>query len=351
MAPEQVEGKEADERSDIFSFGVVLYEMITGQRPFNGDTQASGPGGALEGSAAADESAPACASRAALERVVRKCLEKKPDDRWQSARDLKPMLELIDLDAPPSTSTSSASVPIQVPSRKRWLWPSLAAAALMIAGAGLVLWAPWRAQNNQEAVRFQIPSTNDIRFILGGFPAISPNGKWIVFPATGSDNMTRMYLRALDSVEVRPLAGTESPSSLPAPVFWSPDSRFIAFSATVGTTPGKLKKLDISGGPPQVVCDVPSAVPGAGWNRDGVMVLGTNTGPLLKVSAAGGVATPITAIDSSRKETAHRFAQFLPDQKHFIYYRSSSDPQFSGVYVGSIDAKPAEQNLEAGPAH
>ncbi|MBZ5632126.1 MAG: serine/threonine-protein kinase [Acidobacteriia bacterium] len=344
MAPEQVEGKEADERSDIFSFGVVFYEMITGQRPFSGDTQA-----AVLASLLKDQPPPLSqrqpATPRALERVVRKCLEKKPDDRWQSARDLKPTLELIDLDAPPSTSTSSASVPIQVPSRKRWLWPSVAAAALMIVGAVLALWAPWRPRNNQEAVRFQIPSTSDIRFILGGFPAISPNGKWIVFPATGSDNVTRMYLRALDSVEVRPLAGTESPASLPAPVFWSPDSRFIAFSATVASTPGKLKKLDISGGPPQVVCDVPSAVPGAGWNRDGVMVLGTNTGPLLKVPAAGGVATPITAIDSSRKETAHRFAQFLPDQKHFIYYRSSSDPQFSGVYVGSMDAKPAGQSL------
>ncbi len=345
MAPEQVEGKETDERSDIFSFGAVFYEMITGQRPFLGDTQA-----AVLAALMKDQPAPMNQRQPGvprqLERIVRKCLEKKPDDRWQSARDLKPMLEMIDLDAPQVSSTSSSvPIPLESRARKKWLWTAVSAAALTIIGVGVVLWAPWRAHSNQEAIRFQIPSTNDIRFILGGFPAISPNGKWIVFPATGSDNVTRMYLRALDSVEVRALAGTESPTSLPPPVFWSPDSRFIAFSATGGTTPGKLKKLDISGGPPQIVCDVPSAVDGAGWNRDGVMVLGTNAGPLLKVSAAGGVAAPITALDPTRKETAHLFAQFLPDQKHFLYYRSSSDPQFSGVYAGSIDAKPDQQSL------
>jgi serine/threonine protein kinase len=344
MAPEQMEGKEADERSDIFSFGVVLYEMITGQRPFTGDSQASILAALLK------DQPPSMSQRQpaiprALERVVRKCLEKKPADRWHSAYDLKPMLEMIDLDAPPSTSSISGSVPIQTPSKKRWLWPAAVLAAVVIIGALLLYWAPWSRQENLEAIRFQIPSTDDIRFILGGFPAISPNGKWIVFPATGSDNTTRMYIRSLDSVDVRPLPGTETPS-LPAPVFWSPDSRFIAYSATVASTPGQLKKLDISGGPPLVVCDVPSAVPGAGWNRDGVMVLGTNNGPILKVSAAGGVATPITALDANRRESAHRFAQFLPDQHHFLYYRSASDPQFSGVYVGSIDAKPEEQDLK-----
>src|SRR4029077_18346020 len=123
-------------------------------------------------------------------------------------------------------------------------------------------------------------------------------------------------------------------------VFWSPDSRFIAFSSSGGYAPGQLKKLDISGGPPQVLCDVPSAVPGGAWNQDGVIVMGTNVGALLRVSAAGGVATPMTVLDRARKESAHRGPQFLPDGRHFIYYRASSDRQVSGFYVGSIDAKP-----------
>src|SRR6185312_11579231 len=143
MAPEQVEGKETDERSDIFSFGVVLYEMITGQRPFTGDTQAAVLAALLK------DQAPPMSQRQpttprALERVVRKCLEKKPDDRWQSARDLKPTLELIDLDAPP-TSMSSAStsvpIPVQTP-RKKWLWPAVAATVLVVlAGGGYQWWS------------------------------------------------------------------------------------------------------------------------------------------------------------------------------------------------------------------
>src|SRR6202165_4339828 len=146
MAPEQVEAKETDERSDIFSFGVVFYEMITGQRPFTGDTQA-----ATLASLMKDQPAPMSqrqpAVPRALERVVRKCLEKKPDDRWHSARDLKPTLELIDLDAPPPSSASaSVPIPVQIPSierkpRKAWLWPAIAAALVLIAAAGA--WALW----------------------------------------------------------------------------------------------------------------------------------------------------------------------------------------------------------------
>ena len=143
MSPEQVEGKDTDERSDIFSFGVVFYEMITGQRPFTGDTQAAVLACAAQRSAAADESACESAQPAVprqLERVVRKCLEKKPDDRWHSARDLKPTLELIDLDAP-GTSISSASasvpIPVQTPAKRKWLWPALAGALLVVLAAGV----------------------------------------------------------------------------------------------------------------------------------------------------------------------------------------------------------------------
>ena len=130
MAPEQVEGKETDERSDIFSFGVVFYEMITGQRPFTGDTQAAVLASVLkEPPPPMSQWQPAVPRQ--LERVVRKCLEKKPDDRWQSARDLKPMLEMIDLDAPQvGTGSSSVPIPIQTPSPRSWMWPGIAAVAV-----------------------------------------------------------------------------------------------------------------------------------------------------------------------------------------------------------------------------
>src|SRR5262249_26095509 len=158
-----------------------------------------------------------------------------------------------------------------------------------------------------------IQSTDKFTFITGGGPAVSPDGRWAVFPATGADGVTRMWLRALDSVEVRPLAGTESPTNLPPPVFWSPDSRFVAFYSGGNNSAGQLKKLAISGGPPQTICDVLGAVPGGAWNRDGVILFGTNTGAIQRVAAAGGIPTPMTVLNASRKERAHRKPQFLPD--------------------------------------
>ena len=149
-------------------------------------------------------------------------------------------------------------------------------------------------------------------------------------------------------MEVRPLTGTESGNNLPPPVFWSPDSRFVAFSSTPGPfAPGQLKKLDISGGPPQTICDVPAAVPGGTWNSDGVIVFAANTSPgLFRVSAAGGTAAPITVVDPARRETAHRFPRFLPDGRHFLYLRVSNKPENLGIYAGSIDTKPEEQSLK-----
>ena len=131
-------------------------------------------------------------------------------------------------------------------------------------------------------------------------------------------------------------------------MFWSPDSRFIAFSFTNGPfTSGQLKKLDISGGPPTTICDIPAAVPGGTWNSDGVIVFAANNAPgLMRVSAAGGMATPLTSLDRARGETNHRYPRFLPDGKHFLYQRMSNIPENRGIFVGSIDAKPEEQRLE-----
>ena len=189
MAPEQVEGKETDERSDIFSFGVVFYEMITGQRPFTGDTQAAVLAALLK-----DQPPPMSqrqpATPRALERVVRKCLEKKPDDRWHSARDLKPTLELIDLDAPPASTSASASVPIPVqtpPQGKRWLWPAIAAASWSC-------WAPAEPTPTSTA-RFPFPTPSASKSVCRAAEiwedaAVSPDGRKLAFVvrATGREH-------------------------------------------------------------------------------------------------------------------------------------------------------------------
>ena len=141
---------------------------------------------------------------------------------------------------------------------------------------------------------------------------------------------------------MRPLPGSEDPSNEPSQIFWSPDSRFVVFHSLSG---GKIRKLDISGGSPQTLCDARVAV-GFAWNTDGLILFGSSFDALKRVSAAGGVATPMTVLDASRKETGHRWPQFLPDGHHFLYHRASANPQYTGIYVGSIDAKPEEQSLK-----
>jgi Tol biopolymer transport system component len=229
---------------------------------------------------------------------------------------------------------------------KKWLW--IAVPAALVLAAAVVLWAPWRSEVNVLPVRFQIQPIEKMTFIPGSFPQVSPNGRWVVFPATTDDGVTRMWLRSLDSVEIRPLMGTESGNNLPPPVFWSPDSRYIAFSSTPGPfAPGQLKKLDISGGPPQTICDIPAAIPSGAWSKDGTILFGANANTgISRVKAAGGMPTPVTVLDRARKETAHRFPQFLPDGHHFLYFRASTDPEMMGVYIGSLDAKPESQSLQ-----
>ncbi len=341
MAPEQVEGKEADERSDIFSFGVVFYEMITGQRPFNGDTQAAVLAAILK-----DQPPPMSqrqpAVPRALERVVRKCLEKRPDDRWHTARDLKPTLELIDLDAPTmggSMSSASASVPIPIqpaekPKSRSWLWPAITGGlALALGATAYTLWPRQTAPD--RATRFQVKLPDNVSFYQ--YVSVSPDGHKLVFAS--NNNEGGLWIHELDSLTWRALPETKGAVS----PFWSPDSRFLGFAVN-----SDLKKIEVAGGPPQTLATLPYSVGTGAWNKDGVIVFGARGGrgvPLMRVSSAGGVPVPVTEVDRSRGETFHALPSFLPDGKHFVFLRTGA-PEIRGIYIGSLDTKPAEQSKE-----
>lgn len=326
MSPEQVEAKEADERSDIFSFGAVLYEMITGRRAFEGDSQASVLASLLK-----DQPPPISERQPgvprALARVVRKCLEKKPDDRWQSARDLKSGLELIDLEAPPSGSSGSG-IPAQAPSRRRWIWPAVAAAAIVIAaGAAYKFWPDSRPIG--RVTRFQVPLPEGAQIVdIDFYVRVSPDGSKLAFTTSGDKG--GIWIRDLDAVNARLLAGT---TGALAP-FWSPDNKSLAFGLG-----HQLMRIDLAGGPPQVICESIFVVGSGFWTEDGEIVFGPRgAGLLQRVKAAGGIPQPVTA--RLPGETYHALPSLLPDGRHFLYL---IDGPKSGVYVGSLDTKPDQQ--------
>jgi len=326
MAPEQVEGKETGERSDIFSFGIVLYEMITGQRPFGGDTQAS-----LAASILKDQPAPMSIAQPttprALDRLVGKCLEKKPEDRWRSAQDLKAALELIDPDAAQAAASSSGtSVRVSSGARRGWLKGAIVAVALLAISAAA--WWLWPKPAPVRASRFQVTLPENVTF--SEYVSLSPDGRKLVFNATGEQ--TGLWIHDLDTLEWRKLEGTEGAVS----PFWSPDSRFLGFGAG-----NELKKIEVASGTPQTLCEISQPVGTGSWNRDGVIIFGPYkvAGPIRRVSSAGGIAAEMTKPDQAAPW--HFLPQFLPDGKHFLYLRVLG--QKNGIYAGSLDSRPEEQ--------
>ena len=326
MAPEQLEGKPADVRSDIFAFGLVLYELITGKRPFTGTSHATVIASILKDQAPPLHELQPLAPPG-LEPVLQTCLEKDPEQRWQSAREVKHALRWTALHAAPA-------VPAAAKNSRRW---QPAAAALALIALGLAGWMLWPKKESRAPItRFQIPLPDELTF--GQYLSLSPDGrKLIVNTGRGS-----LWIRDLDALEWRRLPDTDGAAS----PFWSPDSRFLAFAVQ-----NQLKKIDISGGPAQTLCTLSTGTVGSGsWNREGVIIFGNRpSGGILKVSQAGGVPTVVTTVDGSRGEAFHTLPIFMPDGKHFIYFQQGgsgvggASPYTAGVYGASVDTKPAEQ--------
>jgi len=325
MAPEQLEGKEADARSDIFAFGSVLYEMATGRRAFEGKSHVSLMAAILE------HDPPPVSTLQSLspprfDDVVRICLAKNPDDRWQSAADLVHELKLVGLQAKAPAATSKGAG-----TRERLLW-SAALAVAVIAGVAVY----WAASVREEPAKVAF----EVRANMGGVTnpimfALSPDGRNLVALVQEAD-AARLWLRPIERVTGVSLKGTEGVSRVTPPIhpFWSPDGRRIGFFAD-----RKLKTMDMSGAPPQTLADAPAARGGA-WNHNGVIVFApAAAGPLFRIAAAGGERVQVTELDKSRGDAAHRHPRFLPDGVHFFYTVTSAKPEVSGIYVGALDSK------------
>ena len=325
MAPEQLEGGTVDARTDIFALGAVLFEMATGKRAFEGKSKAS-----LIASILAAEPKPVSALQpmtpASLDRIVRLCLEKEPDERWQSAHDIAIELRAVKEAVADRRPVRTAIVP--------WIVAGLFAVAAITSA--ILLWNRTRAERLATPVRTYVMPPDNATFDFlnaGAPPAISPDGKRIVFGAVEAGRRRVLYMRSLDSLAAQPLAGTED-ATFP---FWSPDGRYVGFFAD-----NALKKIEVSGGGAVTLCTALDGR-GASWSPDGTtIVFAGRYSPIYRVPAAGGNAVEVTKIDSN--ETSHRYPEFLPDSRHFLYLRAingSEDPA-NRIWLGNVDGTPGK---------
>ena len=329
MAPEQLEGKEPGARADIFAFGAVLYESLTGRRPF-------GNGSPAQILASILRSEPEPLSQvvphvpAALDRIVSRCLAKDPEQRWQTARDLGLELQWIERDPRRPRAEPAAPPPRRATSARFHLYGAwLAAAACFAAAAvlGALLWRRPAAELPEFRLSVVPPDgTMFTALFEGGAPAFSPDGTRLAFVAE-AEGRRALWVRALDSTEPRQITGTAGASQ----PFWSPDGNAIAFFAD-----RKLKRIDLAGGAPQTVCDAVEPR-GGSWGRDDVILFAPDQrGPLYRVSALGGRPEPVIALGPD--EGSHRVPHFLPDGRRFVYLSSGSRGENRRLYTASIDA-------------
>jgi Tol biopolymer transport system component len=324
MAPEQLEGVEADARTDIFALGAVLYEMSTGCRAFDGKTKTS-----LIAAIVGSEPKPIHdvqpLTPAAFEHVVAKCLAKDPDERWQSASDIASELEWIG--GATSTEGSAANKARRVGRRMGMI--ALAVLALVLIGAAAASWRFFRRPVAEVPITMSLTMPGH-GLGLFGHAAFSPDGSSVALIAESSSDTSAkstrsLWIRQLDRAEPRELPGTEGALH----PFWSPDGKSVGFFAD-----GKLKRIAVAGGPPQVICDAPLAW-GGSWNRDGVIIFcSQGVGPLFRVDANGGTPRPLTKL--SPREEAHRWPVFLPDGDHFIFQGDAYHTEDHHIKVGSL---------------
>ncbi|MEP7341594.1 MAG: protein kinase, partial [Acidobacteriota bacterium] len=327
MSPEQVRGQETDHRSDIFSFGIILHEMLSGQRTFAGDSLVE-----LMNAILKDEPAELSETNAKispqLDKIVRRCLEKKPERRFQSTSDLGFALEAL---ATPSSSGVNRTEAVQaldtatIPKRGGWrekiAWIGLGIVSLLALALGVAYFR--RPALEAETVRLSVTPPDKAAF--SDWPMISPDGRTLAFVARVEDKpQPQLWVRPLNSTTARPL--TEASTG----PFWSADGRFLAFFHE-----GKLKKIALAGGAAETLCEANAL--GGTWNREGVILFSAGGRGIRRISANGGTVTDVTTVDGSRGETAHTRPVFLPDARHFLFYAVNKDREKAAVFLASLE--------------
>ncbi len=329
MSPEQARGKEVDRRADIWAFGCVLYEMLSGRKAYPNKETVSDTLASILVNEPEWQALPA-STPSKVRALLERCLRKDERRRWADIANVR--VELLEARTEREASTITAPVPVVAPSRRREMIAAGLALLFLVASA-LTLWLIFRPAPTAPPLRMEIiaPSTANVIFSQA---ELSPDGRKMAF-LVDTEGKKLIVVRPLDSLG-QALPSTEGTGP---EIFWSADSQFIGFSAE-----GKLKKAPADGGPAQIIANLPSTGVYAGaWNAEGIMLLGSEAspgGPLLRVSASGGKAVPATELDKSRKETAHAYPSFLPDGKHYIFLARTSDPQNpAATYIGDLDSK------------
>jgi Tol biopolymer transport system component/predicted Ser/Thr protein kinase len=327
MAPEQAAGKTVDRRADIWSFGVVLYELLTGKTLFTGETISHKLASVLKDRIDFDTLQVPAPIRGLLER----CLDRDPRSRLRDIGEARVAIDRYMAD--PSASAPSAMAMSRA--RRTAVLPWALAVIGLAATVVLAFLHPLPSADVLP-VRFTVPLPGKFGVNSFDLAALSPDGRNLAFTAAMNAGRTMLLVRSMDSLEARLIPGTEG-AIIP---FWSSDSRSIGFSAT-----GKTKRLGLDGSAAVTLADGVSL--GAAWNRDGVILLGRVAGPLEQVQESGGVSRSIFKLDAARQETGQGWPQFLPDGKHFLYLSRNSGSGQSGIYLGTMGSTQTRRLLDA----
>jgi Tol biopolymer transport system component len=322
MSPEQARGKPVDKRADIFAFGAILYEMLTGEKAFPAETV----GDAL--AAVLTKEPDLGKAPAEVRTLLRLCLQKDPKVRLHDAGDAMALWD------------AAASAPRRAGSdareKYRW-WPVLAGAFFVASAVFAFLYSRKPDERPPELMRFESSLPPRVAFASPGVLSISPDGRKVVFPAIGVDGGRHLWIRSLDEVDAKPFEETSIPAD--RPLFWSPDSRFVVYA---DTDEKRLKKLEVSTAAIDDICQIPDDAFGGTWNREDLILFGSRKG-IVRVPASGGTPSLVTAVDPSRPEL-HSNPVFLPDGKRFLYNRNSTKEEVAGLYWGDVGTQPSQQS-------